>query len=155
MRDRNALVLLERTSITGAWQEPTRIPIPGGYAPRWSPDGSQLAYDIRTLPTGIGVLPLGGRPRTIVQESTELTQFTWSEWSPDGSSLYFFARDASNVAGFYRVGLTGGTPQLVVRSDSPQLQLGTNGPASIGNGMIYFVVRELESDIYVMELVRK
>lgn len=30
-----------------------------------------------------------------------------------------------------------------------------NSPPSIGSGMIYFVVQELESDIYVMELRRK
>jgi hypothetical protein len=60
--------------------------------------------------------------------------------------------DSNN--GPYGVAVAGGTPQLVVRFDAPRLQPGRNGPASIGNGMRYFTVLELESDIRVMELVR-
>jgi hypothetical protein len=52
------------------------------------------------------------------------------------------------------VAATGGTPQLVVRFDAPELRLQGGSPVSIGNGMIYLVLRELESDIYVMDLVR-
>ncbi|MEP6591954.1 MAG: hypothetical protein ABJC19_12305 [Gemmatimonadota bacterium] len=99
---------------------------------------------------GIAVLPLGGAARTLVEGPG-----SWPEWSPDSRSSYFYAQDASHIAGLYEVPATGGAPQLVVRFDVPQRQLGPNGPAAIGNGMAYFVVRELESDIDVMDLVRK
>ena len=149
------LHLMERASRTDVWQGPTPLSVPGGFAPRWSPDGRQLAYSLRDGVAGIGVLSLGGAARTIVAASAGLTQIDWPEWSPDGASIYFFARAADNVAGLYRVAATGGTPQLAVRFDAPQMQLFTGGPASVGNGMLYFVLRELESDIYVMELIRK
>ena len=148
------LHLLERPSIAGAWQGPTDLPIRSGWAPRWSRDGRQLVYDMRGDSTGrIGVLPLGGSPRTIVAQASGLTSATFPEWSPDDASIYFFARDSGNVSGVYRVAATGGTPQLVIRSDTPQLQLVDAGPVSVGNGMIYFVAREIESDIRVLPLV--
>ena len=146
----NSLHLLERSSITAAWQGPARLPPAKGYAPRWSPDGTQIAFEIRGEKPGIAILPLGGAPRTLVNG-----QGAWAEWSPDGRSIYYYSLDANRVPALYRVAATGGAPQLVVRFDEPRLAPGTNGPASIGNGMIYFVVRELESDIYIMELVRK
>lgn len=42
-----------------------------------------------------------------------------------------------------------------MRFDVPRLRLQSAGPPSVGNGLVYFVLTELESDIYVMELVRK
>ncbi len=149
------LRLLERASTAAAWQGPTRLPGAGGYAPRWSPDGRHFAYDIRSSAPGIGTLGLDGTSRLIVEKSPTVIRPTWPEWSPDGRSIYFYAQDASHIAGLYEVPATGGAPRLVVRFDAPQRQLGPNGPAAIGNGMAYFVVRELESDIYVMDLVRK
>jgi len=146
--------LLERSAKTAAWQGPTRLTSVDGFAPRWSPDGRHIAFDIRSSTPGIGVVAWGGTPRTIVEQSATLTQPSWPEWSPDGASIYFVALDEANVGGLYRVAATGGPPELVLRFDAPERQL-QPVPASIGNGMIYFVVRELESDIYVMELVRK
>ena len=146
--------LLERSAKTAAWQGPTRLTPVDGFAPRWSPDGQQLAYHIQTSTGGIGVLVWGGTPRTIVEQSATLTQPSWPEWSPDGAAIYFMARDAASVDGLYRVAATSGTPELVLRFDAPERQP-ARAPAAIGNGLIYFVVRELESDIYVMELVWK
>jgi len=150
-----SLGLLERASITGAWQGPTQLPMTNAFAPRWSPDGSMLAYDIRDNTQGIGVFSLGGVPRVLVQQTAELTRPLWPEWSPDGRSIYFTASDANNVRGVYRIPAAGGTPQLVVHFDVPRLRPYSGGSPSLGNGLIYFVLVELESDIYVMDLVRK
>jgi TolB protein len=149
------LGLLERKSITGAWQGPTRLPVPDGYAPRWSPDGTQLAYDLRGDHPGIGVLPLGGAMRVVVQQTAGLTTPRWPEWSPDSRTIYFYASDSNNVVGLYQVPATGGAPRPIVRFDAPRLRLQRASPAAVGNGMLYFVLIELESDIYVMNLVRK
>ncbi|MBA2290898.1 MAG: PD40 domain-containing protein [Gemmatimonadales bacterium] len=155
LRGQEELGLLERASTASAWQGPTRLPVAGGFAPRWSPDGTRLAYDLRGDSAGIGVLPLGGAPRTLVQQTAGIIFPRWPEWSPDSRSIYFYARDANNIVGLYQVPATGGAPRLVVRFDVPQRQLGPSSPAAIGNGLVYFVVRELESDIYVMDLVWK
>ena len=102
--------------------------------------------------TGLGILPLGGVPRTIVRGGSGM-----AEWAPDGRLIYYVASVDSTrtLLGVYRVPTAGGAPQLVVRFDVPQLQIHLGGTLTVGNGMLYFVVRELESDIYVMDLVRK
>ena len=151
----NTLHVMERTSRTDAWKGPTPLSVPGGYGPRWSPNGRQLAYHLRGDSIGIGTLSIGGASRTIVDASAGFAQLAWPEWSPDGDWIYFLAGKPNNESGLYRVTATGGTPQMVVRFDAPDLQPFTSGPAAIGNGMLYFVMRELESDIYVMELIRK
>ena len=145
--------MLERTGPGAAWQGPTRLPIADGFEAKWSPDGSQLVYDRRTGQQDIGILSLGGEPRTIVQETPDLKAPSWPEWAPDGRTIYFSARDGVGRAGVYRVPAIGGTPELAVRFDDPRLQLLNVSPISVANGKIYFVVQELESDIYVMDLV--
>ena len=145
--------LLERASRGAAWEGPIRLPVPGGFGVRWSPDGSQLVYDAHGNPGEIGIFPLGGEPRTLVRQTAKLQQTSWPEWDPDGRTVYFFARDATGRAGVYQVPVSGGTPQLAVRFDDPRLQL-FSSHIGVANGKLYFIVLELESDIYVMDLVR-
>jgi eukaryotic-like serine/threonine-protein kinase len=156
----NTLQLMERDSRTAPWRGPTQLAAPDGYAPRWSPDGRAVAYHLRTASGGIGsggigVLPIGGTARVLVSSTPQLRDLAWPEWSPDGRSIYFIGTGANNERGIYRVNAAGGTPQLVVRADAPSLQLFSSGPVSVGNGMLYFTMRELESDIFVVDLVWK
>jgi dipeptidyl aminopeptidase/acylaminoacyl peptidase len=60
--------------------------------PRWSPDGSQLAFtsnrEGKTMQ--LYVMPLaGGEPRPLTSLKEDVTQ---PEWSPDGSTIAFVAR---------------------------------------------------------------
>jgi Tol biopolymer transport system component len=73
--------------------------IPG--APRWSPDGQRLAFDINYNGlSDIHVLELGGDATGPVKVSSRPSAFT-PDWSPDGSALVFSAADDQ-----------GGSPQI-------------------------------------------
>ncbi len=150
-----AAFLITRESLDAPWQAPVRLPIATGYAPRWSPDGSRLVYDIRGTEDGIGVFPLGGAPRVVIAGGTSgLHTLRWPEWAADGRTIYFRAIGPDGTEGVYEVPVTGGPPRLLVRFDDPAMPV-FGGAVLHGNGLFYFPVGELESDIYVMDLVQK
>ena len=147
--------LLSREKLDAPWQAPTQLPIDTGYAPRWSPDGSHLVYDIRGNGDGIGVFPLGGAPRVVIAGGTAgLQTLRWPEWSGDGRAIYFRAFDPNGVEGVYEIATAGGLPRLLVRFDDPARPV-FGGAVLAGNGMFYFPLGEVESDIYVMDLVQQ
>lgn len=64
---------------------------PGDTAPRWSPDGSQLAF-LRSndgKPAQLGVIPVGGGESKVVTEFALGVES--AEWSPDGDRLVVVA----------------------------------------------------------------
>ncbi len=147
--------MLRREARDAPWQAPERLPIEGVFAPRWSPDGSRLVYVIRGGSDGIGIMPLDGTPRRVISAGTAgLRALQWPEWSADGQAIYFRAFDPDGIEGVYEVATNGGTPRLLVRFDDPAMSVFT-GAVLAGNGMFYFAVGEIESDIYVMDLVRR
>ena len=147
--------VLSRERLDAPWQAPARLPIEKGYGPRWSPDGSRLVYGVRGSRNGIGIFPLGGTPRTVIAAGTiGLQNLTWPEWSADGRTIYFRAFSPDGIEGVYMVAANGGAPRLLVRFDDPAMSV-FGGAVLAGNGMFYFAVGEVESDIYVMDLVRK
>jgi serine/threonine-protein kinase len=147
--------LLSREKLDAPWQAPTRLPIDTGYAPRWSPDGSHLVYDIRGNGDGIGIFPLGGAPRVVIAGGPAgLQTLRWPEWSGDGRAIYFRAFDPNGVEGVYEIATAGGLPRLLVRFDDPARPV-FGGAVLAGNGMFYFPLGEVESDIYVIDLVQK
>ncbi|MGH7658260.1 MAG: hypothetical protein ACREL6_08490 [Gemmatimonadales bacterium] len=151
------LGLLRRATVDAPWRVVDRKPADSGFVPRWSPDGLQLALEI---PNGkgrvdIAIRPLHGPARILVKAGAHGIQFPrWPEWSEDGQAIYF--RDPSNegTPGIYGVPSSGGIPRLLVRFDDPsQSVLTASVPAR--NGLFYLSVGEIDSDIYLMDLVRK
>jgi serine/threonine-protein kinase len=144
--------VIRRDSIGGAWHAPELV-VPGGLRPHWSPDGSRLLFTRAPGERGmIGIVTLGGAERRLVEGrpgGLQGLQALW--WSADSSTVYFSAT-RSDGAGVFVIPAAGGRPRLVVRFDDPALRVfGT--PLSVGNGLFYFVIGEMESDIYVMDLV--
>ena len=79
---------------------------------------------------------------------------THPEWSQDGRTIYFRATGPDGVDGLYAIPSAGGSPRRVVSFDDPRLRVG--GPAvTIGNGLFYLPVAEMESDIYTMQVTRR
>ncbi len=97
------------------------VAVSGGYAerltaypanhmlPRWSPDGSAIAYTSSRAGQGdIYVLPLDGGA---VQRLTyHEVQSAVECWSPDGAAIYFTSQRERQGTAIYRVSTSGGTP---------------------------------------------
>jgi Tol biopolymer transport system component len=149
-----SLLLLRRPSLTGPWGKPEPLPARSGYAPTWSPDGSSLTYEDWSDSAGIGLLRLGGTPRLLVPAGVDGLLRTFRPgWTRDGSHIYFRGQSTGGAEGVYEVASSGGTPRLVVAFDDPSRPVFTGGPVTSGDGMFYFAVGEIESDIYVMDLL--
>src|SRR5579862_1093723 len=69
--------------------------------PRWSPDGSELAY----LQTRDGRMALivwnSGRPRVLARVQGDINDFAWR---PDGRAIAFSAYDAASAHDYFEVG---------------------------------------------------
>jgi len=144
--------VLRREILDAPWQASEPLPIQRGWGLRWSPDGSSLVYH-RGDPSRIEVLEAGGSPRRIITSRTAGLRFlVWPEWSADGSTIYFYANGPDDVYGLYSIPATGGEPRLLVRFDEPSMQIFRVGGVVESDGMFYFAIGVIESDIYVMDL---
>jgi hypothetical protein len=87
-------------------------------------------------------------------EAAGLRELRWPDWSSDGQLIYFRAISVDGVEGVYQIAAGGGEPRLLIRFNDPAMSV-FGGAVLAGNGMFYFAVAEIESDIYVMDLVQK
>jgi len=144
--------LMSRESRSSRWSAPRQLTFDGGMQPRWSPDGRWIAYHfdgtLRVISTD------RGEPRTLVrggvQPGNPFPVFT--EWSSDGSTVYYKARDSQGKASFWAVPVFGGSARQLVRFDDPSRP--SYRPEFTTDGSrFYFTVGRQESDIWLMELV--
>ncbi len=145
--------VVRRETLDAPWQSPEQLPIPWGFAPQWSPDGSSVVYDVSTLPRGIDVFQDGSSPRRVLTHDTAGVRTPrWPEWSTDGRTIYFRATGPDDVYGIYAVAAAGGEPRRLVRFDEPSMPGFGGGNVVEHDGMFYLSIGEVESDIYVMDL---
>ena len=136
----------------GRWGAPRRV----WHHPTlssWAPDGRTLAA---VWSDGIWLIPAGGgTPRRVYQQPPDtigITESADARWSPDARTIYVKALDGEGRAAFWGIPATGGRARLLVRFDDP----GKPSPWLYGwvteGGRFYFIINDLQSDIYVAEL---
>jgi len=154
--------IVRRAAVGAPWEAPEVTPLDGGFAPNWSPDGSTLVCEEggppRLVTQGAGALwlyPLGGARRTVFAGGTgNVFVPKWPFWSADGKRIYFRAFESDGAEGIYEIAATGGMPRRLVRFDDPSRPVFDGAIAAV-DGRFYFIVSEFESDVYVMNLVKK
>ena len=84
------------------------------FTPRWSPNGSQIAFSIYRPGTtrDIATIPATGGDYTIRVSSQETDRDPC--WTPDGSAIVF-ASDHDGIFNLYRANLSDGTVQRITR----------------------------------------
>ena len=101
-------------------------------------------------------MTLDGTERAVIEGRADgLQDLRPAAWSADGLVLYFAARTADGREGLYEVPADGGSARLLVRFDNPAMVLYGGRGVIAGNGHFYFAIGEMESDIYVADLVRR
>ncbi len=103
--------------------QPKQLTASTGAVPRWSPDGSSIAFAAnRGFAGGISVVRSDGSG-----ERRLTTEGGWPVWWPDGRQIGYLAVGASGNQEIRVVGVEGGSPQTLT---SVKL-LGTNHPFAI------------------------
>jgi serine/threonine protein kinase len=84
--------------------------------PRWSPDGSQIAFQSRG---SIYIVPaLGGIPKKLAEPSTE-QKIGCAAWSPDGKQISYIDLGGETYASIWVRFLGGGEPMMIAKPYEP------------------------------------
>ena len=113
--------------------------------PRWSPDGEWVGFvSMRTDSSGVWRVPGGGGDAERLADDATLLA-----WSPDGRAIYIARPDA-----LWEVSLDAGRERRLMELTGKRGALSVFGSAAFDGHYLYFVWREDQGDIWVMDVVR-
>ncbi len=111
-----------------------------GSVAAWSPDGRWIAGGV---PSELSLISLDGR-----EIRTLLPTAAVPIWSSDGRTLYYKGGDRGNI---WRISVSGGEPELLVRFEDPE-RPSTRWEWAADGKRFYFTITEYEGDVWVMEV---
>jgi TolB protein len=146
------LYVIQRKQENTDFPAQRRLTFGGGRHPRWSPDGSHIAYTFRK--DLLVISPQGGDPKVLVKRTdpASMPNPDFVEWSSDSQIIYFKAFDDKGQSSIWSVPISGGEPRLLVRFNDPSLQSNRIEFTTDGSNF-YFTIGNHESDIWLMELI--
>jgi Tol biopolymer transport system component len=144
--------IVTRAQRGAPWGTPRQLTTHGSSDPKWSPDGSLIAF------TAGGTLrviaPDGTGERVVVPSAPDRPEPAYPVWSKDGRSIYYKAYDRDRNSTIWSVPVAGGPARLLVRFDDPSRRSLRREFATDGV-RFYFTVARYESDIWTMEILHQ
>jgi len=144
----SAIHLISRDEVGGQWGEPELFRERSGSQGQWSSDGEQLVMSdgqtifLKAIPGEERVIMTAPPPGVVTVGS--------ATWSTDGRLIYFLGIGDDGTSQIWFLPTAGGLPRLRVSNDEPLLDIFTFREHT---DRLYFVLTELESDIFTMDLV--
>lgn len=136
------------------WGEPEQITFEGGSYPRWSPVENSIAYHSGG---SVKVVSYEDRSTKTLFQSQNISgsaRNSFSSWSPDGKTFYFFSQDERGFGSVWSVPVEGGEPELKITDSDPNLGLSFFG-FTVDSERFYFSIRKNESNVMIMDLLSR
>jgi Tol biopolymer transport system component len=147
--------IVTRDRISGPWHEPRRLTDLACSYQVWAHDGSGLLCGS----PGETVLSLVSPSGTVLRRrdlaASGLREVGPPAMSPDGTTLYLRAARGGQ-AGIWAWPMSGGEPRMIVSFEDPSMTvLSYPGTINVTRDRLYLTVGEYESDVWVMDLMRR
>jgi len=145
--------VLSRDSVGGAWHPEVQLTDSESYVRDWAPDGSGILCGSGARFSALRIESLQKRvvwKRDLAEVG--LGGISSARFSRDGKTLYVVAMHRDGRRGVWAVPVSGGPVRLVVAFDDPMLFVDVVPALAVGRDRLYFVVGELESNIWVAKL---
>jgi hypothetical protein len=147
--------LVSRDWIGAPWHETRRLTERGCSFQAWAHDGSGVLCGAPHETALTLLSPSGATLRRWDLAASGLSELGPPTMSPDGNTLYLRAARGTQ-AGIWAWPMSGGDARMIVTFEDPSMTvLSYPGTINVTRNRLYLTVGEFESDIWVMDLVRR